>query len=99
MKGSERVKRRERWENLRVFFSAFFLTAVLLLAGIGAVTVDRECRRMTFGDSRPVLEKQVISPQECRLELRLFGQEKSLDISRLEKDWKFFLDFCCIPHK
>lgn len=83
----------------RVFLCSLGVTLCVLILVLGLITVDYQGRRLSFGEALPPLEKVNVPGGGTELALRVFGFEKHVDITWLEKFWDFFLDFSCIPHR
>lgn len=85
-------------QNRAVFFCSLGTTLFLLLTAVGLITVDSRGRQLTFGEDTPAFEKISLPQGKTCLEIRLFGQEKEVDITKIDDFFSFLLDFGCIPH-
>lgn len=65
---------------------------------IGVVTVDFRGRQLSFGDDTPPLEKITDENGSVTLRVKLLGIDTDTDITKIDRIWKLFLDFSCIPH-
>ena len=64
--------------------------------GLFVLTVDDQGRRLSFGDAVPLARVEK-SPNRVELTVKAFGQERTWDVTRLERVWQFILEFGCIP--
>ncbi len=85
-------------EGRRAFWLSLGISLFLLMAAAGFVAVDYQGRRLSFGDSDLPLQTMDMPEGRTELKIKLFGVEKEVDITEIDKFWKLFLDFSCIPH-
>lgn len=74
------------------------MTLFLLLTAAGLIAVDSRGRQLTFGEEAPAFRKISLPAGKTGLEIRLFGQETTVDITKMDEFFGFLLDFGCIPH-
>ena len=83
-------------QNTRFFWLGLGLGLFVLLTTAGILTVDYQGRRLSFGDAIPLARVEK-SPNRVELTVKAFGQERTWDVTRLERVWQFILEFGCIP--
>lgn len=90
--------KKKRQKAGRTFLLSFTAALCLLILVLGALTVDYQGRRMSFGDDTPPF--QVIGRENgnADLSMKLFGKEARVDFTFFNNLWNFLCDFSCIPH-
>lgn len=84
-------------ESRKIFWVSMGVSLAVMIFVFGIISVDYQGRRLSFGDTALPLQK-VYSSSGVALEINLLGVKKTLDITKIDKFWKLFLDFSCIPH-
>ena len=81
------------------FWFALGLSLFLFLTAAGFVAVDYQGRKMSFGDSQPPFHVEETADGRAELEIKVFGMEKTMDVTKIDEIWHFVCDFSCIPYK
>lgn len=79
------------------FWLSFGISLSVLIFVLGIVFVDYQGRRLSFGDASPPVYAER-RDDRTELKIKLLGAEHEMDITQIDKFWKLFLEFSCIPH-
>lgn len=85
-------------ESRRTFWLSMGISLAVIIFAAGVIVVDYQGRRLSFGDTALPVQRAYSQSGSVTLEIKLLGMEKKLDITQIDKIWKLFLDFSCIPH-
>ncbi|HIY26345.1 MAG TPA: hypothetical protein H9838_04125 [Candidatus Acutalibacter pullistercoris] len=83
--------------DTRPFWMAWGVSLAALLLVCGALTVDYQGRRLSFGDGTPPVQLRRQGDGATLLEVKAFGQEASFDVTWWDKAVGFLCDFACLP--
>lgn len=75
---------------------SFSITLILLFLLGGLVAVDYSGRSMTFDDKTPVAAVQRVG-EDTYLNVKVFGIDKSYDVTPVADAVETFADFICFP--
>lgn len=86
----------DRRKARKAFWFSLGMGLFVFLTGAGLLAVDYQGRRLSFGDSTPLvlLDRQGETP---RLRVKAFGIEDSWDAAGLDQALQFLYDFGCLP--
>ena len=84
-------------EDRATFFLSLGVTLAVLITTLGCITVDYHGRRLNLGDAAPPVHFVALPEDRTQMEVKLFGLDKTLDVTGLAHAWEIFKDFLCLP--
>lgn len=81
----------------KYFIMSFSISAIVIFVTAAVLTVDYNCRAVSFGDTTPLVEISR-SQGSTYLEIDMLGINDKRDITAAAQIWGKFCDMICFPH-